>query len=109
YAADKSTFVNYAISSTSLHSPAVFGEFGHSMHGKLLYSSFSRAPDGTFARGLTNLTVDDRFKMRRFTLGDAPVTTSDPLGGAALIGGATVERNFSLDPYFIRQPSLALR
>ena len=109
YSADSSTFFNYALNSTALKTPSVFGEIGHSFRGNLLYSSFSRAPDGTFTRGLTNFVMDQRLKMRRLTLGDAPVTTTDPLGGGALIGGATWSRNFALDPYFIRQPSIALR
>ncbi|HUP47504.1 MAG TPA: fimbria/pilus outer membrane usher protein, partial [Thermoanaerobaculia bacterium] len=44
----------------------------------------------------------------RLVFGDATVF-GDELGGSGIIGGATVARNFDLDPYFIRFPSMSLR
>jgi outer membrane usher protein len=42
--------------------------------------------------------------MRRVTLGDSFVSAGI-LGGTELLGGLSIAKNFSLDPYFIRSPS----
>ena len=108
YARDNTTFLNYALTSSGLKDVGVFGEIGRTFGGKLLYSSFSRAAGQKLVRGSTNLTIDSRDTLRRWIVGDGGVVT-DALGGAALVGGVTVSRNFQLDPYFIRYPSLQVR
>jgi outer membrane usher protein len=108
YSRDSTTFLNYSLTSTAFKDVGVFGEIGRTFGGKLLYSSFSRAARGEFVRGTTNLTIDSRDTLRRWIIGDGGVVT-DALGGAALVGGVTVSRNFNLDPYFIRYPSLQVR
>jgi outer membrane usher protein len=108
YARDNTAFLNYALTSTGFRDVGLFGEIGRTFGGKLLYSSFSRAAGDELVRGATNLTIDSRDTLRRWIVGDGGVVT-DALGGAALVGGVTVSRNFQLDPYFIRYPSLQVR
>src|SRR5437867_2567103 len=108
YTKDKSTFLNYSVTSQSGHHPAVFAESGTSIAGNLLLNSVSRSTTGDFVRLLSSYTVDERQRLRRWTVGDATAIT-DLLGGSALIGGVTVQRNFNLDPYFVRYPPLNLR
>lgn len=108
YTKDKSTFLNYSLNSQSGQSPALFAESGTSIRGNLLLNSASRTQQGDFVRLVSSYTVDDRARLRRWTLGDASVTT-DLLGGSALLGGVTVARNFNLDPYFVRYPPVDVR
>lgn len=107
YHKDTSTFFNYAISATELSQFALSGETGTSFRGNLIYNAFSRATDGTFNRGISQLIIDDQKRLRRWTVGDG-TASSDALGGSALIGGVTVSRNFTIDPYFVRYPSFHL-
>ncbi len=104
---DTSAFVNYAVNWRDLKSLDAFAEAGVSFRGNLLYSSGSRDAQGRFVRGLTNYTVDDRERLRRWVVGDAFITAGT-LGGALFLGGVGVARNFDLDPYFVRYPTLAL-
>jgi outer membrane usher protein len=62
---------------------------------------------GTFRRGLTSVTFDDRHRLNRYVAGDT-VASTGALGGIVQLGGASVSRDFSLDPYFVRFPTLDL-
>ena len=106
---DTSTFLNYAVTAGSGKQKSFFAETGTSIGGNLLLNTASRSPGGDFVRLLSSYTVDNPQRLRRWTVGDASVTTIDALGGSALIGGVTVARNFELDPYFSRYPRLDLR
>jgi len=108
YSRDTSTFLNYSVTGQSGHHPTFFGETGTSIGGSLLLNTFSRPAQGDFVRLLSSYERDERGRLRRWTFGDASVT-SDQLGGSALIGGVTVSRNFNLDPYFVRYPPLDFR
>jgi outer membrane usher protein len=107
YTQDTSAFVNYSVNWRDFKNVDAFAEAGVSLRGNLLYSSGSRDSQGRFVRGLTNYTVDDRERLRRWVVGDSFVTAGT-LGAALFLGGVGVSRNFDLDPYFIRYPSLAL-
>jgi outer membrane usher protein len=104
YSTDRSTFLNYSINAAGTDRIGLFGEIGTSVGGKLLYSTFSRRPDGEILRGLSNLTLDRIDAMQRWTIGDAAAST-DLLGGNVIVGGISVAKNFSLQPYFVRYPS----
>lgn len=109
YSKDNSTFLNYSLTSSGgSDRTSLFGESGTSIGGNLLYNSAARPDGGRLVRLVSSYTVDDRRRLNRWTFGDANVV-SDALGGAALFGGATVSRNFNLDPYFIRYPPLNFR
>ncbi|HJT16617.1 MAG TPA: fimbria/pilus outer membrane usher protein [Thermoanaerobaculia bacterium] len=105
YTHNPSTFFNYSLTDQPGTHPSFFGETGTSIGGNLVYNSFARTNDARFVRLLSSYTLDERQSMRRWTAGDASVVT-DLLGGSALIGGVTVQRNFGLDPYFVRYPPL---
>ena len=88
-----------------LWQPERFAEAGWSLQGDLLYSSVSRNADGSLVRGLTNLTVDDPARMVRWVAGDS-LAVGGPLGGGPFIAGISMSKNFGLDPYFYRFPSM---
>jgi len=105
YSRNPSTFFNYSLTDTPGRHPSAFAETGTSIGGDLIYNSIARTTNGQFVRLLSSYTIDQRQQLRRWTAGDASVIT-DLLGGSALIGGLTVQRNFGLDPYFVRYPPL---
>jgi outer membrane usher protein len=109
YESSPSLFFNYALTWQDFDrlDPFGFVESGLSLGRTVLYSSASRAQDGSLARGLTNWTFDDVSNMRRWVAGDS-FAGSGGLGGGLLLGGVSVSRNFSLDPYFIRFPTPGL-
>jgi outer membrane usher protein len=99
---DTSAFANYAVQYGSPNVVSGFEEFGLSVRGNLLYTGVSQTPTGFF-RGLTNFTVDEPPSLRRWVVGDTFASTG-ALGGSVLLAGASVSRNFALDPYFVRTP-----
>ena len=99
---DTSAFANYAVQYGSPNVVSGFEELGVSVRGNLLYTGLSQTPTGFF-RGLTNFTVDEPSSLRRWVAGDTFASTGT-LGGSLLLGGASVSRNFALDPYFVRMP-----
>ncbi|HEX9572888.1 MAG TPA: fimbria/pilus outer membrane usher protein [Myxococcales bacterium] len=99
---DTSAFANYALQYASPQVISGFGELGVSVRGNLLYTGLSQTPSG-FSRGLSNFTVDQPAALRRWVAGDAFASTGT-LGASLLLGGVSVSRNFSLDPYFVRTP-----
>ena len=102
---EASAFVNYALNWRDMQHLEGFGEAGVSLGGDLLFSSFALNPEGSFVRGFTNVTFDERDHLRRWVLGD-DVAITDALGGGAVFGGISVSREFRLDPYMIRSPTL---
>ena len=107
YSQDTSAFLNYALNWSDFKRVDAFGEAGLSLAGTLLASSFSRTAEGAFIRGLTSLTLDERARLRRWVLGDHFASTG-MLGGGAFLGGLSVSREFTLDPYLFRYPALGL-
>jgi outer membrane usher protein len=107
YSHDTSGFVNYAFNTRGSAGSDAFIEGGLSVHGDLLYSSVSRATTGEVTRGLTSYTHDDPDKLRRWVVGDT-FASAGGLGGALFLGGLSVSRNFGLDPYFVRTPTMAV-
>ncbi len=107
FASDTSLFVNYAVTEQDWKTWSGFGEAGLSVAGNLVYAAATRTSDGTVVRGLTNVTRDDRERLRRYVLGDT-YATAGGLGGALFLGGVSVSRSFDLDPYFSRYPSFSL-
>lgn len=104
---DPSLFFNYAVNGQKFNTPGVFTEFGASRGNRFFYNGLSRSTSGQLLRGLTYVNVDSPVNLRRWTAGDAFVG-SDILGGSLDITGLTLSRQFSLQPYLIRSPSLDL-
>jgi outer membrane usher protein len=100
---DTSGFLNYSMTLSNLTTWGGFFEGGFSYKGGLFYSGLS-ATATSVTRGLSNYTYDDRTDLRRYIVGDSFVSTGI-LGGTVLLGGVSIAKNFSIDPYFIRFPT----
>jgi outer membrane usher protein len=107
YTRDTTAFLNSSVSGIDFERYTWTGEGGLSIRNTLLYGTAFRDDKGTFSRGLTNFTVDDRPRLVRYLVGDRFDITG-PLGGGALLGGVSVSRDFELDPYFVRFPTVGL-
>ncbi|MEO6326812.1 MAG: fimbria/pilus outer membrane usher protein, partial [Thermoanaerobaculia bacterium] len=107
YTKDTSAFLNYAATLNTSGSATGFGEAGVSLNGNLLYGSVARRADGSFIRGLTNFTIDDRGRLNRWVLGDTFVQGGG-LSGSAFLAGISVSKDFGLDPYFYRYPGMGV-
>ncbi len=103
---DTSAFLNYALNWNGRNQVDLFTEAAASVKGALLYNTMS-ASGGSTTRGITNLVFDERDRMRRWTLGDS-FADSGPLGGNAWIAGLSIGRQFDIDPYFVRYPTLSV-
>jgi outer membrane usher protein len=101
---DPTAFFNYALSGQKRGTPTLYGELGSSKGNRLLYTGFSRQ-NGSLNRGLSFANFDSPRTLSRFTLGDA-IVGNDPIGGSVTLGGVTLSRQFSLQPYLIRSPSV---
>jgi len=108
YSTETSAFLNYALNWHDFKTFDAFGEAGLSLGGNLLTTSFTRAANSSFVRGLTSYVVDDLPRLRRWVAGDS-VAAAGGLGGSVFLGGLSVSRDFDLDPYFVRYPTLALK
>ena len=105
YTEDSSGFFNYSVGLRDLKTVSAFTEAGISVKNGLLYSAVSRNENGSFVRGLSNLTISNRENMNRTVVGDRLVA-SDVLGGSLVMGGVSFFREFGIDPYFVRNPGL---
>jgi outer membrane usher protein len=106
YRADTSGFVNYAVNYHSQGIVDLFAESATTLGGALVYNTLS-ATDRSVTRGVTSVIVDDRQSLRRWTLGDS-FAYSGALGGDAWVAGVSVSKEFAIDPYYVRFPTLAL-
>ncbi len=104
-----SVFINYSpsvvLTTTGNTSASGFFETGISEQNHLWYSSFFASTTNGASRGLTSLTIDDRPKLMKLTLGESTITAG-PIGGAATLAGVTLARDWLMDPYFIRFPTM---
>jgi outer membrane usher protein len=105
YMQNPSAFVNYSLNWSDFERVDAFSEAGISLGGNLLAGSFTRTGEGEFIRGYTSLTMDQRDSLQRWVIGDHFIGTG-LLGGGAFLGGISMSRDFSLDPYLFRYPSL---
>jgi outer membrane usher protein len=107
YTQDPSAFLNTSMTGIDFDRFTWTGEGGLSIRNTLLYGTAFRDEMGVFSRGLTSFTVDDRDRLVRWLVGDRFDSTG-PLGGSANLGGFSVSREFTLDPYFVRFPTVGL-
>lgn len=106
YGRDTSTYVNYAVNWRTGNHADLFAESATSFRGASVYNTFA-ATERSARRGLTSVTIDRRRSLQRWTFGDS-LAYSGALGGDAWIGGISVAREFSIDPYYLRYPTLSL-
>jgi outer membrane usher protein len=112
FPADSSFFVNYGVNANGDDS---FGqreyqfatEFGARTGNWLLYNTTSQQWGGAqngFTRLLTNVQYDERGDLRRWTLGDF-FTPGFDLNGSVPLGGVSLTKFYSMDPYFVQYPT----
>lgn len=88
------------------------GEIGVRIDRLLGYSNFSYTKTDsteTFVRLMSNITMDDEAKLRRYVIGDFTAGSGGDLGSSGNFGGISISKNYSLSPYFIKTPQLELK
>jgi outer membrane usher protein len=106
FRSDPAGFMNYSVTTANFNSVSGFFESGVTIDHLLFYSGLS-LDMSNLVRGLTNVVWDDRVNLRRLTLGDIALN-APVLGGGPFIGGLTLQKNFSLNPYFIQFPTQSI-
>jgi outer membrane usher protein len=104
---DTSAYANYSVNLRGRSDYDLFSDVGISTHGAFVNTTLSYGARRSMTRGLSSATFDQRTRMRRFVAGDA-FANGGLLGGGVLLGGFTVAREFSTDPYFVRFPAFNL-
>jgi outer membrane usher protein len=107
YARATSGFVNYGASWNGSAGANAALDAGFSVGPALAQATMSWDETQGFVRSLTNVVIDDRRHLRRWTIGDSLVN-AQALGSGLLIGGFRVSREYGLDPYFVQFPTLGL-
>jgi outer membrane usher protein len=109
YAATTTFFTNYSATWDQEAGNSGYGEAGLAMFGNTtLASAFSVETSGTVVRGLSSMTMDRTAQRIRLEVGDT-VTRATPLGSAPIVGGLSIGRDYSLDPYYYRYPAPFIR
>ncbi len=98
-----SAFLNWSARTQTDAIHSGFAEAGIASGTMLLAGSASASTTTGVVRGLTSFTADDPRALVRLVLGDALVRR-DALGGYPQLGGVTLQRELSLDPYLVRAP-----
>jgi outer membrane usher protein len=105
YARNASGFLNYALNWDRSSGAGLFADAGFSARGALLTTTFGGAANRAFVRGQTSITLDQRAGLRRWVIGDT-FANSGLLGGGTFLGGVSVSREYGIDPYFQRYPTV---
>jgi outer membrane usher protein len=110
---DRSAFLNYAFTYDYRTQNSYFNissEVGIAIGNYLGLSTFTyekTKETEDAVRLITNLTFNDRKKLRTLILGDFSAS-SGALGTSPVMGGINFSKNFSIDPYLLQYPSLNL-
>jgi outer membrane usher protein len=107
YRHQASLFVNYGANWVRSSGADAAFEAGLSWGPGLLLNTMSWDSLRGYVRGQTSMTVDQPSRLRRWTIGDT-VVSARTLSSGLLVAGVRVQREYSLDPYFVQFPSLAL-
>jgi len=108
YLRSSSAFVNYAATWRGGAHLDLVSEAGVSLRGAFVSNTLALERGRRPVRGLTSLTIDERSRLRRWVVGDM-FAVGGPLAGDALLGGISLAREFSIEPYVHRYPTLSLR
>jgi outer membrane usher protein len=102
YGAQRGGYLNYAVSDTN----GQFNTFQEASltNGKAIFTASASEGYGGFERDLTSLEWDNRARLQRTTLGDAQINGSF-FSSSAYVGGLTVQRDTSLNPYAVTHPT----
>lgn len=114
YARDAGAFLNYAVHANGRAGARAaeptyggFAELGTSIAGTLFVNRIAADGAGDMRRLASTITLDDRERRTRWTVGDQSGATGR-LGGSAPLGGIGFRREYALDPYRPRRPSFDL-
>jgi outer membrane usher protein len=107
YARATSAFVNYGASWNGEAGANAALDAGFSVGPAVAQATVSWDQSLGVVRSLTNVVIDDRKRLRRWTIGDSLVG-AQAFGSGLLIGGFRVSREYGLDPYFVQFPTLGL-
>jgi outer membrane usher protein len=99
-----SAYVNYGVSAGTMHDNSIYLDTGFAVGRGLLRDNPSWDETTGFSRGLTRFEYDEPGTLARWTIGDQTASSSDGLGGSALLGGIGIARAFDLNPYLITYP-----
>ena len=99
-----SAYVNYGLTGGTMHDDSVYLDAGFAVGRGLLRDSPYWSDISGFARGLSRFEFDEPQSLTRVTVGDQFASSSDGLGGSALLGGIGIARAFDLNPYLITYP-----
>lgn len=102
-----SAFVNYGLNWRQASGYDATGEAGASWAGALATTTFSWSSARALVRGMTSVTFDRSEHLRRVVIGDSHVG-SHLLGASLSLAGVRVASEYSIDPYFLRYPTLGL-
>jgi len=110
---ESSAFLNYSANYEYVHKEPyvhISGELGIGSGdylGMTTYTYQKTEEMEKAVRLMTNLAYNDRDTLQTVTLGDFSASSGE-LGSVILMGGISFSRNFSLDPFFLKQPPLKL-
>jgi outer membrane usher protein len=107
-AAVPSAFVNYGLNAGTGGNDSVYLDAGFAVGRGLLRDNPYWSEVTGFSRGLSRFEYDEPGSLRRWTVGDQFASSSDGLGGSALLGGVGIVRAFDLNPYLITYPQPVL-
>jgi outer membrane usher protein len=106
FSRDSSAYVNYAVNynrNQGSDSFSAFSELGYSFDSSLVSTTISSDAKGSITRGFSSLTSDNSTSLDRWTIGDNFANFGE-LGGNLTVGGVSLSRQFSLNPYFVSTP-----
>jgi len=104
YSRPSSAFLNYSAQWEQDYGTSYFGELGLSVKGSSITSNVSVDPEGTAKLGFTTLTIDRPARRQRWLVGDI-YGRAGRFGTSLFVGGLSVKREYSLDPYYFRTPT----
>ncbi len=112
YPQDNSLFLNYGFShnasdSLKFESLSATQQLGVRVSDILFLSDsmFTKSnDDSSFTRLMTSITHDNRSTMQRWVAGDF-YTSSGAVGSTLQMGGISFSKNFTINPYFLKQPT----
>jgi outer membrane usher protein len=106
FSRDSSAYVNYALNYNRIQGSdnfSAFSELGYSFDSSLVSTTISSDAKGSITRGFSSLTIDNSTSLDRWTIGDNFANFGE-LGGNLTVGGVSLSRQFSLNPYFVSTP-----
>jgi outer membrane usher protein len=106
FSKDSSAYLNYALNYNRVQDIdqfTVFSELGYSFDTNVVSTTITRDPKGQIVRGISSITIDNNKSLDRWTIGDNFANLGE-IGGNLTVGGVSISRQFSLNPYYVSSP-----